>query len=255
MNADGDRGEARSFLARPRRRALAIGVGLRLSHVASSSAGARARGPLDSDDDYHLRRARFAAAHFPRTILFDPLMNFPRGRRRRSGRRSSTSRSRRRRGCCTAPRRSAGSESSAGRPGCPLALRGRGDRPRGPARRGALAGAAGRRRPPPLFVAVCPGHILWSQYGHTDQHVAESFFGLAGAPALPERAASEPRSPGKRAGARRPAGVALALAVLAWQGAIYWGAIIALSLFLEAALDAATRPPRRRPDPGPRRPL
>src|SRR4029077_1798692 len=29
-----------------------------------------------------------------------------------------------------------------------------------------------------LFVAICPGHILWTQYGHTDQHVAESFFGL-----------------------------------------------------------------------------
>src|SRR5207344_2937875 len=34
---------------------------------------------LTSDDDYHLRRARFAAAHYPRTIVFDSMMNFPSG--------------------------------------------------------------------------------------------------------------------------------------------------------------------------------
>src|SRR5215471_11750170 len=34
---------------------------------------------LTSDDNYHLRRARFALAHYPGTILFDPLMNFPAG--------------------------------------------------------------------------------------------------------------------------------------------------------------------------------
>src|SRR6266542_3130761 len=58
--------------------ALAIGIGLRLSTRRQLTAGGRARA-LTSDDDYHLRRARFAAAHYPRTIIFDPLMNFPRG--------------------------------------------------------------------------------------------------------------------------------------------------------------------------------
>jgi dolichyl-diphosphooligosaccharide--protein glycosyltransferase len=58
--------------------AVAIGVGLRLSTRKQLTAGGRARA-LTSDDDYHLRRARFAAAHYPRTIIFDPLMNFPQG--------------------------------------------------------------------------------------------------------------------------------------------------------------------------------
>src|SRR5512132_2980527 len=58
--------------------ALTIGVGLRLSTRAQVTAGGRARA-LTVDDNYHLRRARFAAAHYPRTILFDPLMNFPTG--------------------------------------------------------------------------------------------------------------------------------------------------------------------------------
>jgi asparagine N-glycosylation enzyme membrane subunit Stt3 len=94
-----------------------------------------------------------------------------------------------------------------------------------------------------LFVAICPGHILWTQYGHTDQHVAESFFGLlvlwlflrtrSRAPL------SAPLTPSLSRGERVKeilTGVALALAVLAWQGAIYWGAVIALSLFLEAVV-------------------
>ena len=59
--------------------ALAIGIGLRLSTRAQLTAsGGRVRA-LSSDDEYHLRRARFAAAHYPRTIVFDPLMDFPRG--------------------------------------------------------------------------------------------------------------------------------------------------------------------------------
>src|SRR5712691_5850766 len=58
--------------------ALAIGIGLRLSTRKQLTAGSRARA-LTSDDYYHLRRARFAAARYPRTIIFDGLMNFPRG--------------------------------------------------------------------------------------------------------------------------------------------------------------------------------
>ncbi|MDQ2970806.1 MAG: peptide transporter, partial [Acidobacteriota bacterium] len=58
--------------------AMAVGVLLRLHTVPQATETGRIR-PLDSDSAYHLRRARFAAAHFPRTILFDPLMNFPVG--------------------------------------------------------------------------------------------------------------------------------------------------------------------------------
>src|SRR5512132_563834 len=58
--------------------AVAIGAGLRLSTREQLTAGGRARA-LTADDYYHLRRARFAAALYPRTIVFDPLMNFPGG--------------------------------------------------------------------------------------------------------------------------------------------------------------------------------
>jgi asparagine N-glycosylation enzyme membrane subunit Stt3 len=92
---------------------------------------------------------------------------------------------------------------------------------------GAAAGAATA-----LFVALSPAHVLWSQYGHVEQHVAESFFGLT---ALVAYLASREK-PGEPGNARREAaaGIALALAVLAWQGAIYWGAVFALALFLES---------------------
>lgn len=78
-----------------------------------------------------------------------------------------------------------------------------------------------------LFVAVSPGHLLWSQFGHTDQHVAESFTGLLALYLFL-------RSPEEGVWREMWAGLGLALGVLMWQGAIYWGAIFALSLFLEA---------------------
>jgi len=58
--------------------ALSIGFFLRLSTRAQLTDGVRVH-PLGSDDAYHMRRARFAAAHFPKTIAFDPLMNFTEG--------------------------------------------------------------------------------------------------------------------------------------------------------------------------------
>jgi asparagine N-glycosylation enzyme membrane subunit Stt3 len=81
--------------------------------------------------------------------------------------------------------------------------------------RGAVAGAALA-----LFVAVCPAHVLWTQYAHTDQHVAESLCGLA---ALVVFLASRARPEAAGQPSREiAAGLALAVAVLAWQGAIYW---------------------------------
>lgn len=209
--------------------AILIGTGLRLHTRAQATAGDRVH-PLDSDSAYHMRRARFAVERFPRTILFDPLMNFPAG------------------GVAIWPplfdlalaapaRLTYGAGAPAGAierdaAWVPVALA---------AGAIALAGLLGRRLYGPgagvaaaLFLAVCPGHILWTQYAHTDQHAAESFCGLL-ALWLFVRCRAEPDSPGN---ARREAaaGGALAVAVLAWQGAIYWGAIFALALVCEAAL-------------------
>lgn len=209
--------------------AILTGAVLRLGTYRQLQDGARTRA-VSSDDYYHLRRARFAVEHFPRTILFDPLMNFPRG------------------GVAIWP------------PLFDLALAApalllHGSRaPAEAIERDAawmpvvfaagsiaLAGLLARRvfglragLVAALFVAVAPAHILWSQYGHVEQHCAESFFGLA---ALVAYLASRDR-PSGAGNARREAlaGLALAFAVLAWQGAIFWGAIFALSLFLESLL-------------------
>jgi asparagine N-glycosylation enzyme membrane subunit Stt3 len=225
--------------------ALAIGIGLRLSTRKQLTAGSRARA-LTSDDNYHLRRARFAAAHYPRTIIFDPLMNFPRG------------------GVAIWPPLFDVALATPAR-----LLHGAGASPE-EVERGALwvpvafaAGAillagllgrlvAGRAAGVALalFVAISPGHILWTQYGHTDQHVAESFFGLLVLFLYLRSRDVFPLSPRESDGVRGQlfaellASFALALAVLTWQGAIFWGAIIALSLFLEAV---ATRESVLRP--------
>jgi asparagine N-glycosylation enzyme membrane subunit Stt3 len=208
--------------------AVLLGAALRLSTRAQLSAGGRVRA-LTSDDYYHLRRARFAVAHFPGTIVFDPLMDFPAGgvpiwpplfdvalaapSRLIHG--------------PTAPADAVEREAA----WVPLAL--------GAAAVG-LAGFLGATVGGPAagvavagFVALCPGHIRWTQYGHTDQHVLESAAGLL-VLALFLKARRRPRPSAEMA-----AGAALALAVLAWQGAIYWGAIFALSLFLEALLSRA----------------
>ncbi len=210
--------------------AALLGFGLRLSTRRQLAAGSRVRA-LGSDDNYHLRRTRFAVAHFPRTIVFDPLMNFPSGgvpiwpplydlllaapARVLHGAGAAPEEIERT-AAWVPPALAAGTILVAGAIGAEL------------------FGAAGAIVCA-FFLAVCPGHILWTQYGHTDQHAAESFFGSL-ALLLFLRA----RSPGARdprGGALREAaaGLALAAAVLAWQGAIYWGAIFALALALEAA--------------------
>jgi asparagine N-glycosylation enzyme membrane subunit Stt3 len=237
--------------------ALLIGVGLRLSTREQLTSGGRVRA-LTSDDNYHLRRARFAVAHYPRTIFFDPLMNFPKGgvgiwpplfdvalatpARLLHGP-SASPEDVERGAMWVPPVFAAGSIVLAGLLGRLAA--------------GPVAGAALA-----LFVAICPGHILWTQYGHTDQHVAESFFGLlvlwlflksrcqvsgsrcqvSGSRCQVsgvrcQGGTGDPRATENRETGTRSeilTGVALAIAVLVWQGAIYWGAVIALSLFLEA---------------------
>ena len=207
--------------------AVLLGTALRLGTYRQLQTGSRTRA-VSSDDYYHLRRARFAVAHFPSTIIFDPLMNFPRG------------------GVAIWPplfdltlavpslvlhgRDASGSDVEREAAWIPLLFA---------AGSVVLAGLLARRLSgtpagiaAAIFVAASPGHILWTQYGHVEQHCAESFFGL-GALLAYVASRERPLAPGN---ARREAlaGVALALAVLAWQGAIYWGAIFALALFLES---------------------
>ncbi len=207
--------------------AILLGVAFRLHTRASAAAPGGSVRPLDSDSAYHLRRARFAAANFPKTILFDPLMNFPDG------------------GVAiwpplfdlalAAPARVAAgpgaspAEVARGAAWVPVILAAAAIACAGLLGR-TLFGAAGGVVAA-FFLAVCPGHVLWSQFAHTDQHVAESLCGLA---VLWAFLKSRER-PGSAAGSRREAatGLLLAVAVLTWQGAIYWGAIIALSLALE----------------------
>jgi dolichyl-diphosphooligosaccharide--protein glycosyltransferase len=208
--------------------AVAIGIRLRLYTKEQLTQGERVR-PLTSDDNYHMRRARFAVADYPHTIVFDPLMNFPDG---------------------GVPIWPPLFDVALATPARVL------DGPNAPAaaveRRAAgvplvfaagailLAGVLGRRlfgdtggAAAALFVALCPGHLLWTQYGHTDQHVAESFFGLL---VLVLFLCGRDETDGRRKlSGEIVTGLALGVAVLAWQGAIYWGAILALSLFLEAA--------------------
>jgi dolichyl-phosphooligosaccharide-protein glycotransferase len=206
---------------------VAVGVALRLHTRDEVRIASRVR-PFDSDSAYHLRRARFAAKEFPRTILFDPWMNFPEG------------------GipiwpplydvALSLPARMAGGARPfaetvpAGAAGVPVALA---------AGAIVLAALLGKRLhggpagvAAAAFLAVCPGHILWTQYGHVDQHAAESFCGLL-ALVLFVASRENPDSP-RNALRETVAGLALALAVLTWQGGIYWGAIFALALFVEA---------------------
>ena len=208
--------------------ALLLGIGLRLHTRADAVVAGRVR-PLDSDSAYHLRRAGFAAIRFPRTIQFDPMMNFPEG------------------GVAIWPPLYDVTLA------LPAALAGGANSPDTVARGAAwvpvafgvgaavLAGLLGRRlygnssgAAAALFVAVCPGHVLWSQYAHTDQNIAESFCGLL---ALLLFLRSRENADAPDAVARdAAAGLGLALAVLMWQGAIFWGAIFATSLVLEAAV-------------------
>jgi dolichyl-diphosphooligosaccharide--protein glycosyltransferase len=222
--------------------ALPLGGLLRLQTRQQLSAGPRVRA-VSSDDYYHLRRARFASAHFPKTVVLDPLTNFPHGAvaiwpplfdlalaapaRLLHGPGASAAAVER--GAAWVPLVFAlGSILLVG-------LLGR-----------FLYGEAGGVACA-LFLALCPAHVLWSQYGHVDQHVAESFFGLLVLLLfVRSRESLLPLPPGEGRGEGgtfatsslwdAATGFALALAVLAWQGAIAWGAVIALSLLLEALL-------------------
>ncbi len=206
--------------------AAALGFGIRFFCEPELRAGSPRRF-VSPDCLYHMRRADFAVAHFPRIPLFDPLIDFPRG------------------AVGIWPPlfdvalafpawllhgASASKEQiAAGASIVPPLL-------------GALAVLAagffaesarrGAGAPVAIFLALCGAHVQYSQYGHTDQHVAESLTSLV-ALALFLRARDRPAL-----GRELAAGAALGVAALTWQGAICWGALFALVL----AIDAARRP-------------
>jgi len=207
---------------------LALAVRLTAEKSLRQTSPARFVSP---DCLYHMRRARFAVAHFPRIPFFDPTIDYPAG------------------------------AVSIWPPFFDLALA-------LPAR--VLFGAAATRVqierlasfvPPVLgslavvaaallasrirrgyalpaagFVALCGAHVQYSQYGHTDQHVAESLTSLV-AIALFVRAREKP---GIAREALSAAG--LAAAVLTWQGAICWGVMIAAVLVFDAFRGQAPAP-------------
>jgi asparagine N-glycosylation enzyme membrane subunit Stt3 len=191
----------------------------------------RASFPFSGSPDcvYHLRRAVFALRHFPSTIIFDPLMNFPAG------------------GICIWPPlfdlALALPARLFGGAGAPLALLERTSAfvplvfAAGAIGAAALVGTAASRRfgaAAAMFLALAPAHIQYSQLGHTDQHVAESFWGFL---ALGCFLGASRR---KSAGWETAAGVALFAATLTWQGGIFWAPLFG------AAIAAASA---RRPDP------
>ncbi|PWT90140.1 MAG: hypothetical protein C5B54_07735 [Acidobacteria bacterium] len=184
---------------------LAIGVAIRFSITYKDSP----------DCVYHLRRAQFVLQHFPKTIIFDPLMNFPDG------------------GVCIWPPLF---DVSLAIPALvigqlqtsalyvpliygAIAILGAG-----------LAGMAVRPRwgiLAALFVAICPGHLQYSQFGHTDQHVAESCWGFL---LLASFLLYSRRKSMKFLIAT---GFFLACAVLNWQGAIFWAPLLAVPMFFD----------------------
>lgn len=178
---------------------------------------------VSSDCLYHMRRARFAVAHFPKTIILDPAINFPAG------------------GLCIWPPLF---DLTLALPA--LLLHGAHATtfqiehlaawvPIGYAAgalvlMGLLAGSLQRRwaLPAALFLALCPGHILYSRFAETDQHVAESFWGL-----LVVFCFWRAEQSGKgRARWKWELGTGLALlaAVSTWQGGIFWAPLLAAAL-------------------------
>jgi asparagine N-glycosylation enzyme membrane subunit Stt3 len=213
--------------------ALTFGGLLRLSTIGQVFEGPRPI-PLSSDCVYHLRRARFALESFPKTVVLDPMINFPSG------------------GVCIWPplfdlslavpalliagRHASTQVLERSAMWVPLAYA------LGAIAAAGLAGLGLRRRTGILaavFVALCPGHLHYSQLGHTDQHVAESLWGFL---ALGAFLQSCRRNSAKWDSAT---GFAIAAGVLTWQGAIFWAPVFALPLLAEAIFRPAKPSIRR----------
>ena len=202
---------------------LALAVRL-LPFPAATAGGLR----LASPDCYaHLRRSTAVARHFPRVPVRDPWLNHPDG------------------GIFVWPplfdlavggtaRLAFGADATQGEVARVLAVV--------PPLLGAfhvvplflLARRVLSRRRATLAVcgyALLPAAALWSQYGHGDQHVAEALLLLLLLLAL-VRAAEDGLPPRRRVARAAVAGLALAAAILNWQGAVFAAALA----FLWAAL-------------------
>ena len=203
-----------------------LGLGVRLACEPELRGGSPHRF-VSPDCLYHMRRATFAVAHFPRIPVFDPFIDFPAGAVGIWPPLFDVA--------LALPARilhGAGATRDQIASGASLV----------PPLLGALAVVAaglfaraarrGAGMPVALFLALSGAHVQYSQYGHTDQHVAESLTSLVFL-ALFLRGRDRPG-----AGREVAAGVALGIAVLTWQGASCWGALVALVL----GIDALRRP-------------
>jgi asparagine N-glycosylation enzyme membrane subunit Stt3 len=182
---------------------------------------------LSADDYGHLRRAASTVHAFPRVPVFDPYLNHPHG------------------GiwiwpplfdlAIAAPARLLfGSAASAGQVALVAAWL--------PPLLGALAllplFALGKRtfdavtaRLAAFLYALLPGAIAWSDFGHPDQHAAEALVFLAVLAAF-ARLISPAEESGSRGWSVLRAGIALALAVLVWQGSVFLAPVVGATAFL-----------------------
>ncbi|HEV8578473.1 MAG TPA: STT3 domain-containing protein [Thermoanaerobaculia bacterium] len=182
---------------------------------------------LSADDYGHLRRAAATVHAFPRVPVFDPYLNHPHG------------------GiwiwpplfdlAIAAPARLFfGSAASAGQVALVAAWL--------PPLLGALAllplFALGKSafddttaRLAAFLYALLPGAIAWSDFGHPDQHAAEAlaFLTVLAAFARLVSPAEESGAHGRRV---LQAGMALALAVLVWQGSVFLAPVVGAAAFL-----------------------
>ena len=182
---------------------------------------------LSADDYGHLRRAAATVHDFPRVPVFDPYLNHPQG------------------GiwiwpplfdlAIAAPARLLfGSGASAGQVALVAAWL--------PPLLGALAllplFALARSafdstiaRLAAFLYALLPGAIAWSDFGHPDQHVAEALAFLAVLAAFAGLVSSAEEG-GARGRRILSAGMALALAVLVWQGSVFLAPVLGGAAFL-----------------------
>ncbi len=179
---------------------------------------------LSADDYGHLRRAAATVRDFPRVPVFDPYLSHPRGGRWIWPPLFDLA--------IAAPARLVwGAQAPLERIErlaawlapvlgalalWPLLALGR--RALG---RGAALGAA-------AIYAVSPAAIAWSAFGHSDQHVAEALLLLAALAALSAWLSQE-RDDWR---ALAPVALALAAAVLVWQGAVFVAPLLALAALL-----------------------
>src|SRR4029077_12572394 len=89
-----------------------------------------------------------------------------------------------------------------------------------------------------LFVAISPGHLQYSQFAHTDQHVAESCWGFLALACFlwsskPQRTQREQSYLYEIL-----CGLFSTCALLTWQGGIFWAPLFAAAIIFECFKDS-----------------